>query len=371
MRDLARKLSYVSGALGLYHRVRNVRTLTVLMFHRVLDASDPRWRVCDPDYTLPVDVFRLSLGFFARHYNVVSVEQVLRARTGRCRLPPRALLLTFDDGWADNVDYALPVLRAAGLPGVMFVVSDVVGRARPFFQEQLVSAWRRGVLHVDELDAALAPWRPAGAAGDARNAGLQGLRGLIAELEALDPATRDVVLARFAPVMDDGLTHMVDRNGLDRLGEHGVALGLHGKTHVPMTRATDLDSELRGARDQLAAMAGSQPTASMSFPYGAHDAGIAQRARDAGYELVFTSVPVLNATGSGPDWLLGRTGYETATVVDAKGRFRPDWLAVNLFRRPVRTLSGAASPGHAHSSSSALVRWMSRSRGNWLGGWLQ
>lgn len=368
MRDLARNLSYVSGALGLYHRVRNARTLTVLMFHRVLDASDPRWRVCDPDYTLPVEVFRQSLGFLARHYNVVSIGQVLRARAGQGRLPPRALLLTFDDGWADNVDYALPVLRAAGLPAVMFVVSDVVGRDQPFFQEQLVSAWRRGVLQVDELDVALAPWRPAGAVTDT---GLAGLRGLIAELEKLDPATRDIVLARFAPRMDDGLGHMVDREGLDRLGKHGVALGLHGKTHAPMTRVPDLDSELHGARDELAAMTGSPPTASMSFPYGAHDARIARRAREAGYELVFTSVPALNATGSGPDWLLGRTGFETAAVVDAKGRFRPDWLAVNLFRRPVRTFSGAASPGQVHSSSSALVRWMSRSRGNWLGGWLQ
>ena len=65
---------------------------------------------------------------------------------------------------------------------------------------------------------------------------------------------------------------------------------------------------------------------------------IAQRARDAGYELLFTSVPVLNPTGPGPGWLLGRTGFETDTVVDAAGRFRDDWLAWYLFRQPVRGL---------------------------------
>lgn len=371
LRDLARKASYLSGALGLYHRVRNARTLTVVMFHRVLDPCDPRWSVCDPDYTLPVDVFRSSLGFFSRHYNVVSIGSVLRARAGPERLPPRALLLTFDDGWADNVDYALPELKAAGLPGVMFVVSDAVGRAQPFFQEQLVSAWRRGVLRVDELDAALAMQRPAGREGCAGLDGLQALRALITELEDLDGPARDAVLGGFATQMEDGLRHMVDIEELARLRSQDVELGLHGKTHTPMTRAADLDAELCGARRQLAAMTGSAPTASMSFPYGAHDAATAQRARQAGYELVFTSIPVLNAAGPRPGWLLGRTGYETAAVVDRKGRFRPDWLALNLFRRPVSTLGGPASAGQAHSSSSALVRWMSRSRGSWLGGWLQ
>lgn len=65
-------------------------------------------------------------------------------------------------------------------------------------------------------------------------------------------------------------------------------------------------------------------------------------ARAAGYALMFTSVPVLNAVGEGPSWLLGRTGYETDTVADAQGRFRPEQLAWYLFRRPVQRLQAEA-----------------------------
>lgn len=368
LRDLVRKLSYASGALALYHRARNARTLTVVMFHRVLEESDPRWPGADPGYTLPVDVFRACLGFFVRHYQVVSLEQVLRARAGTGRLPSRALLLTFDDGWADNVDHALPALRDAGLPAVMFVVSGAVGRSQPFFQEQLVSAWQRGVLQVGELDAALAR-RDLGQGTDGN--GIAELRRLIAALETLDKATRDDVLAPFVPVLDDGLVHMVDVAGLERLDRHGVVLGLHGMTHAPMTRVADLDRELAGARGQLAAITGGAPALSMSFPHGAHDPAIAAKAHEAGYELVFTSVPVLNPTAEGPGGRLGRVGFETGAVVDAKGRFRPDRLAARLFRRPVAALDDSVYPARAHSSSSALVRWMSRSRGSWLGGLLQ
>ena len=360
----------MTGALPLYHRLRNARTLTVVMFHRVLEPSDPRWVGADPEYTLPAWVFRASLDFFSRHYNVVSLDQVLRARAGEGRLPSRALLLTFDDGWADNVDHALPALHDAGLPAVMFVVSGAVGRTRPFFQEQLVSAWRRGVLPIAELDAALGPWSQAAEAG-AGGGGLAELRRLIGVLESLDAATREGVLARFAPVLDDGLVHMVDVEGLHDLRRHGFALGLHGMTHTPMTRVSDLGSELGGAREQLAAATGSPPGVSMSFPHGAHDPEIARQARDAGFELVFTSIPALNSTRFGPAWLLARAGFETGAVVDGRGRFRPDRLAANLFRRQVVALEGAASQGSGHSSSSALVRWMSRSRGSWFGGSLQ
>jgi hypothetical protein len=77
----------------------------------------------------------------------------------------------------------------------------------------------------------------------------------------------------------------------------------------------------------------------MSFPHGAHDLAIAERARAAGYELLFTSVPVLNPVAPQPSWLLGRTGFETDTIVDERGRFRPDRLALYLFRKERRCLA--------------------------------
>jgi peptidoglycan/xylan/chitin deacetylase (PgdA/CDA1 family) len=342
LKDLVRRVLYASGALPLYHRVRNARSLTVVMFHRTLSADDPRWDTCDPDYTLRRDVFARSLEFFRRHYNVVTLQQVLDARRDGTPLPPRAMLLTFDDGWADNVDHALPELQRAGLPALMFVVADAVGRSQPFWQERLIAAWRRGAVRVEEIaarlpaDSDVAP--PAGA-------DMAALRGLIARLEARSAIERDAVLSPFQAAMDDGLQHMVDARQLIALREGGVALGLHGKSHVRMTEASDLDAELQGARVALAERLGEASgmaearEVTMSFPHGAHDAQIAARARQAGYELLFTSVPVVNPTTDGPGWLLGRTGFETDTVIDRAGRFRDDWLAWYLFRREARMLA--------------------------------
>ena len=339
LKDLFKKLLYSSGALGLYHRLRNGGVLTVVMFHRTLPPGDPRHASCDPDYTLEPSRLAQSLEFFRKHYHVVSLQQVLDCRRHNTALPPRPLLITFDDGWADNVDHALPELQRAGMPAVMFVVADAVGQRQPFFQERLISAWRRGRLSVATLAGVLRPYLGVEATGVEESIG--SLRGLVARLELLDPAERSAALAAIGAGLDDSLRHMVDREELLRLEQGGVALGLHGKTHVPMTRADDLDAELAGARVALAGQLErtTDGLVSMSFPHGAHDAAIAGKAHEAGYELVFTSVPVLNPVGDGIGWLLGRTGYETGTVVDRQGNFRPDLLALYLFRKSSQVLA--------------------------------
>lgn len=340
LKDFARKCLYASGALGLYHRLRNADSLTVVMFHRTLRQDDPRWPACDPDYTLPEALFVDSLRFFRRHYTVVSLADVLRAQREGGGLPPRALLITFDDGWLDNVDYALPALRAEGMPAVMFVATDAVGTRQPFYQERLIGAWRRGALALDAFAATMA----AAGAEAPRREGLAGLRELIAQLERMPAAQRAQALAAHAGALDDGLRHMIDVADLPTLRAGGVELGLHGKTHTPMRRADDLDAELGGAREAMArlldldAPGDALPCATLSFPHGSFDDAIAARAREAGYALLFTSVPVLNPVGDRPSWLLGRTGYETDTIA-RDGRFRPDLMAWYLFRRETRRLA--------------------------------
>lgn len=331
---------YYSGALDAYHRARNRDRLTVIMFHRVLSPSDPRWRTADPEYSLRDDLFAACLAFFKRHYHVVALDDVVAARAGGPALPRRPLLITFDDGWSDNEEFALAHLRRAGLPSVLFVVADAIGRPEPFFQERLVGAWRAGRL---DATRAVQLWRDAG--GDPQRAprlvsagrdDLEPLREVIAQLESLDVAARTKLLAGLAPVLDDGVGYMITADQLRNLAGHFVAIGAHGKTHTPMTRAADLDAELSGARTVIADRLGGRPTppVTMSFPHGAHDATVVARAHAAGYRLLFTSVPELPAArGDGPG-VLGRVGFTGDTITDARGRFAPELLALHLFRKP-------------------------------------
>lgn len=307
------------------------------MFHRVLTEQDPRWASCDPDYTLEAGLLERCLAFFRRHYNVVSADEVLAARRNDTPLPDRALLITFDDGWADNHAHALPRLRAAGMPALLFAVADVVDRDEPFFQERLIAAFRLGRIRIPALLSALAdaghPLSPAPADS------IDGLRKVVAALEALSPSQRAQVLAPFAGAMDDGVRQMLTRTELRELAAGGVAIGVHGKTHTPMPRAEDLDAELATARRIVGDHLGTGAPRTMSYPHGRYDDTVLARTRDAGYELAFTSNPVMNVMDDKPSWLLGRLGFEQSGIVDGGGRFRPDWLALYLFRAPQRRLA--------------------------------
>lgn len=337
MRDLIKRLLYGTGALSLYHRLRNARTLTVVMYHRVLAPSDPRWTACDPDYTLSVDLFASSLAFFRRHYNVVSPAQVLDAKRTGARLPPRALLITFDDGWSDNVDYALPQLERAGLPAVVFTVADAVDRPHPFFQERIVAAWRRGGLPVARLASALADAGVAAAkpAGDT----IAALRALIAVLEQAPADAGANVLAALLPQLDAIPDAMVTAAQLRLLEQRGVTIGAHGESHDPLTRVPDAGAELRGAREKLARHLQAAGPNLMSFPHGRFNGAIVGDALAAGYELLFTSVPAVNDTRAALQPLIARVGVETETLSDESGRYRPDLLALNMFNRPRRSLA--------------------------------
>jgi peptidoglycan/xylan/chitin deacetylase (PgdA/CDA1 family) len=322
---------YRSGALDAWHRRRNRDRLTVIMFHRVLPAGDPRWPTSDPEYTLRDDLFAACLGFFQRHYNVVALDDVLDARAGRRALPERPLLISFDDGWSDNEEFALAHLRAAGLPAVVFVVSDAVDRAQPFWQEQLITAWRSGAL----LGRADAAWRELGAAA-AGGDGLAPARALIAAIEAAAPAARARALAAIADALDDGVRYMITSDQLRRLAGARIAIGAHGQTHEPLTRV-DAAAELPAARRALEARLDGRAVTTLSFPHGRFDDAVVARARDAGYQLLFTSVPELPpaALGGPTPPLLGRIGFTGETITDRDGAFAPELLALHLFRKPL------------------------------------
>lgn len=98
--------------------------LPILMYHRVADDGDPalaRYRVTPLQFDRQLEWLN-EAGFTA-----VSLRQVAEARKGGTALPPRSVLITFDDGYRDFHEHAWPRLLRRRMPSVMFVVSGKVG----------------------------------------------------------------------------------------------------------------------------------------------------------------------------------------------------------------------------------------------------
>jgi peptidoglycan/xylan/chitin deacetylase (PgdA/CDA1 family) len=92
----------------------------ILMYHRFADADTPR--------RLSRRLFEQHLQYLTTHFRVRRLNEVVQAlRDGRA-VEPRTVVLTVDDGYADFVEYAYPLLQKYDVPATVFVVSDFLDR---------------------------------------------------------------------------------------------------------------------------------------------------------------------------------------------------------------------------------------------------
>jgi peptidoglycan/xylan/chitin deacetylase (PgdA/CDA1 family) len=106
------------------------RRLLVLAWHNV----DPTW--CFPARPgAGRRGLQRQLAFLRRFCNVVPLGDALHALDRGDALPPRAVALTFDDGYRDHLDVAVPMLECLGLPATFFLVPGLLdGTARPWWE---------------------------------------------------------------------------------------------------------------------------------------------------------------------------------------------------------------------------------------------
>jgi peptidoglycan/xylan/chitin deacetylase (PgdA/CDA1 family) len=333
MRAVRRAAKAFLHRAGLF-RLRAARrlngTLTVLMYHRVLPAADPRRLASFDEYVLGDQAFAASLDVVEAVHRPVALGDVLAALEGRSRLPPRAALLTFDDGWLDTLEVAAPELARRGLPSVVFVPPAVFDDDEPFWQERLLLGVRTGRIGHDTLRELA---RAAGLA--VRASAPAPLLSLIAKLTDLPREERAGMLRGVAGVREAGQPFL--RPGdLPRLRALGVDIGAHGLTHEALTTVPDPMAELVRSRAILSELAG-VPVEAMSFPHGRYDAPIAAQAFAAGYRAVFTSDAVINRLPSNPaaGALFGRLGVYP-------GAARRGELAADLTGRPIEDVRTTA-----------------------------
>lgn len=95
---------------------RNAK-LSTLIYHRVLSEPDP-YRTGD----VTVKEFQWQMSLLARHFNVLPLDDALH-RLQNGNLPPRSICITFDDGYADNSENALPILKKCNLGATFFIAT--------------------------------------------------------------------------------------------------------------------------------------------------------------------------------------------------------------------------------------------------------
>jgi len=258
----------------------------VLFYHQVLRRPRPDHVFFRQSLTL--DEFRAALELVQRRHRVLSADEMYRVRQQGGRFPPRSVLITFDDGFRNNL-LAAEILNQLGLSASFFVLSETLdGQFVPWYLRlaHILSTRRR--------ETCTAPWGPVRFADTLARRRWQAAAK--EHLLASPPDRRDAELNQLAcdlecPPLDpaDEDYQFLDSADLRRMRELGMTVGGHGATHDNLARCNEVElrREMLDSADRLAAASGG-PIEDFSYPDGRYDDRVLALARQR-YRMAFAA----------------------------------------------------------------------------------
>ena len=301
---MKRLVSSFLAAAGLpaFFAWRNRRRLPILMYHGL--APRPLAPACWQQ--LDVASFRRQIEWVAAHYRVLPLEEAL-SRLYAGTLPERALAVTFDDGYASNLELGLPILEAFRVPATVFLVTDLVGTVGVPWADRLYLALAR--TNVASASSTALALEAAPLSSDADRA--RAYETAVRAAKALPRAAKDAALSRLVADLgqdgpfDPGVFRMLSWDDVAALSRSGlVTVASHTRTHQILSRCTDAEvhAEVGPAHEELARRVGRTPNV-MAYPVGRaidYDARAIAAVEGAGIPFALTTVEGFAGPESAP-----------------------------------------------------------------------
>lgn len=278
--------------------------LTVLTYHRVFEAPSgyPFDRgVID----VGPEAFDAQLKTLKRYFNVVGIDEVVAHFEGVDKLPPNAAVVSFDDGYLDNLEVAAPILKDNGLRGVFFMATRYIQDRRVYWWDRINYLLHHAEPGRGRIELSYPTRLVLDLDGD-REGALGVLLQLLKiqfnlDVERVLDELATALGVRWDRELEEELTRGVVMTWDDVRALHkmGMDVQSHTRSHRPLQTVAqaDLESELKGAKGDLERELGAE-VKSISYPIGRSIARlepIVQAIRDAGYKVGFT-----NASGAHP-----------------------------------------------------------------------
>ena len=273
------------------------RALSILIYHRVLAGPDPLL----PDVP-DVAAFDRQMRLLRRFFRVMPLATALRQlRQGT--LPARALCITFDDGYADNAELALPVLQRHGLHATFFIATAYLNGGR-MWNDEVIDYVRQapaGRLDFSMVGCGSLP----GYTHAQRRAAID---RVLTQLKYLPFSERRQLAGGLVPWRRRPL--MMNSAQIHRLLAAGMELGAHTHHHPILAAMPDADAyaDIAEGKAALEAVTG-KPATLFAYPNGKPGADYDQRhvdmVRSLGFEAALSTVAGTAGPGSDP-WQLPR-----------------------------------------------------------------
>jgi len=294
MMELTATVLYRSGLLEALHSgaalLRGGAGFPILTFHRVNDDDDPFMPA------MATRLFAARIEHIARHYTVLTVEELV-ARLREGRVPRKALALSFDDGYRDNLTHAAPILARCGLPATIFLTTGYVGTPDVLWFDRLALALkktRRARVQVPGMAAMELSSVPER---------LRALQATLRHFKSLPDAGRREGLDALVEELEEGQGEspkrlMLSWEEVGVLRGLGFAVGAHTVSHPILSRLSREEAwrEIHGSRIAIERILGIRPRV-FAYPNGGPEdvtPTTVSLVTEAGFECAVTTRRGLN-----------------------------------------------------------------------------
>jgi len=268
--------------------------LTILIFHRVLREPDPLFPA-----ELHAARFERLMRTVSRLFQVIPLDQAVH-QLGVGSLPSRAVAISFDDGYADNHDVALPILRQLGLSATVFVSTGFLDGGR-MWNDSVIECVRRTTMPNLDISEFGFGRLPAVTAEDRRRV----IDLLLPVLKYRSPVEREQMLRRVHQLTGNPelpRDFMMSKEQVRALHRAGMGVGAHTVRHPILCTLSEAEAqaELVESREQLQSMLDA-PVPLFAYPNGRpgkdYDERHVKMARAAGFTAAVSTQPGVARTG--------------------------------------------------------------------------
>jgi len=310
----------------------------VIGYHRVVEDFASSAKTSIPSMLVSRRMLEQHLDWIGRRFRFISLDELgarLEARDGR---DDPVAAITFDDGYRDFYDHALPVLKRKGIPAAVFVVTDLVGARRVQVHDKLYFLLARR-------------FRPNGGAPTPYRA----TRTLLETLPQAEIEKVIQTLESEAPISEDTFRpfYSLTWEMLDEIRRAGMTIGSHTRTHVLMANESKqrVMEEAAGSRQEIEARLGTG-VQHFAYPSGSFNTAAVAAVAAAGYRFGYTTCTHHDA--GFPLLTAPRTLLWENSCCDSQGRFSGSILSCQIHR--AFDLVSGCRQRHATSRENGNVR---------------
>jgi peptidoglycan/xylan/chitin deacetylase (PgdA/CDA1 family)/CelD/BcsL family acetyltransferase involved in cellulose biosynthesis len=237
----------------------------IFVYHRVNDERDPFF------YAFPVSMFRAQMEHLARHFSIITLDQLAEGDFSVDGDKYHAAV-TFDDGYRDNFLCAFPILRELGIPATVFLATGYIDTGTLSWYDRVRLAFKITM----QSHIALGEMSGPDSSLDLPELRLQALAHSLIWLRGLEESSRLVALRELfrALGVPDSLSMpnvMLNWDDIRRMSREGITFGAHTITHPVLASIdrTRLEEEIYGSKKAIENRL-QLPVRHFAYPFGKH-----------------------------------------------------------------------------------------------------